>query len=605
MWHDRRSRAEEEMAQTARAAQRARSDRVVTLTATPTKDPDVVRSLTTTMGGRHNRHSASRDRRVLMLEVKDEVAGPAPRSAERNVGDETDPATFHRNQAILASQEGRFGDAEAHARDALVFRPDDIDVLNELGVAVWRSGRAAEAEAIYRRACRLKETDFRILTNLGLALQEQGRVDEAVDSYRRALAAQPDSFDARMSLGVALSDQGRFDEASEWLDSALELQPDSAEAIQNRGMNAFRLGRLDEAITYYEGALQRRPDFAEVHRNLAHALLCRGEYQRGWPEYEWRLKCAPYPGYRINRTFWNGGGFAGRTILLHAEQGFGDTLQFIRFARMVKGRGGRVVVLCQGPLVQLISRTPGVDLAYDGSTLYEPDCQIHAPLLSVPAILGTTLETLPAHVPYLFNDVQRVARWRTVVDEALAADGCSDDDSEAPDGCHARPFLIGVAWQGNPARRDDAWRSVPLAEFAPLAELPGVRLVSLQAEHGLDQLGDASARFPILELPSRRRRDFLDTAAMISQVDLVVTPDTALAHLAGGLGARVWVALSTVPDWRWMTDRDNSPWYPTMRLFRQAALGDWADVFRRMALALVPELARNARAIKPTSTPVD
>ena len=500
-------------------------------------------------------------------------------------------ATSYRNQAIVLSQDGRFAESETYSREALRLRPDDIDVLNELGAAIWRQGRPIEAEEIYRRACQIRADDFRILTNLGLALYDQGRIDEAGDSFRGALQARPDTFDARMNLGIVLSDQAKFDEAMEWLRSAQELRPDSADVLENMGMNLSRQGRSHEAIAYFEQALRLRPDFPVGHRNLAYALLCCGDYARGWLEHEWRLKCSPYPGYRINRAFWNGDDLRGRTILLHAEQGLGDTLQFIRFAPMVKRRGGRVLVLCQTPLLQLVARSNGVDMAFDGSS-FEPNCHVHAPLLSLPSILGTTLDTVPSQVPYLATDKLLVEHWRLELAKALETNHSTDADT--PDGsgagAYAKPFLIGVAWQGNPARRADRWRSFPLAKLAPLAELTGVRLISVQADHGLDQLEAVRRQFPVIDLPSRRGRDFMETAAIMAHLDLVITPDTAVAHLAGGLGLRVWTGLCAIDEWRWLAGRDESPWYPTMKLFRQTKLGDWDGVFRRMVDVVKSEI---------------
>ena len=324
-------------------------------------------------------------------------------------------------------------------------------------------------------------------------------------------------------------------------------------------------------------------------------MLTRGDYERGWPEHEWRLRCPSHSGCRINRTFWNGDDFKGRTILIHAEQGFGDTLQFLRFVPMVKRRGGLVMVRCPTKLLRLVARCPGVDLAFDGSS-YEPDCHIHAPLLSLPSIFGTTLATLPAHVPYLATDPALVEHWRSELARALGMDGPIGAKAGGGSGFsgRSRPFLIGIVWQGNPDHRYDRWRSFPLAQFAPLAELPGVRLISLQTDDGLDQLAPLAGRLrsPIVELSGRRGRDFTETAAIMTHLDLVIAPDTAVAHLAGGLGVPVWVALSSVGDWRWLADRDDSPWYPTMRLFRQTTLGDWDGVFRRMTEALKDKLER-------------
>jgi Flp pilus assembly protein TadD len=526
--------------------------------------------------------------------------GSAETVAIRRLADDIEPVVSFRDRAIQLSLQGRFVESEACSRQALRLRPDNMDVLNELIVAVWRQGRAEEAEQICRDVCRLNPDDFRILTGLGLALMDQGRMDEAAESFRAALRIQPDAFHARMNLGVVLSNQGDFEAAMDALWEAFELCTDSPNALQNIGMNLARVGRLNEAIVFYEHALQLRPEFPEVHRNLAYALLQGGDYQRGWPELEWRWKCKPHPGCRINRTFWNGDQFRDQTILLHFEQGYGDTLQFIRYAPLVKQRGGRVAVLCQPALRRLIARCEGIDQVVDG-TGDEPDCHIQAPLMSLPAIFGTTLATIPARVPYLNADPVLVEHWRSVLARVLGTGsktGSGIGGGSGP-GLGDRPFLIGIAWQGRPENAGDHWRSFPLARFAHLAELPGVRLISLQVDHGTEQISALGDRFPVIELPGLRGGDFSDTAALIRLLDLVISPCTAVAHLAGGLGARVWVPLSYVGDWRWLARREDSPWYPSLRLFRQTRIGDWEPVFRRMAQALVPELESRAGSLSP------
>ncbi len=378
-----------------------------------------------------------------------------------------------------------------------------------------------------------------------------------------------------MNLGVVLSDTGKFVEATGWLERARQLRPDSADALVNVGMNLARQGALDQAITLYEQAVAIQPDLLEAHLNLSYALLSLGEYARGWVEFEWRLKVRPPVGAQINRTFWNGDDLRGMTILLHFEQGFGDTLQFIRYTPLVKRKNGRVVVLCPAPLLELIARCEGVDMAFDGSS-YQPNCHVHAPLLSLPSIFGTTFETVPARVPYLHFNPMLAERWRSELAPLRANDAPTEYAT-------AKPFLIGVAWQGNPEQRGDRWRSIPLASFEPLARVPGVKLISLQTTHGLDQLKSPDRTFPVIELTGRRGRDFSETAAIMSQLDLVITPDTAVAHLAGGLGVPVWVGLSAIGDWRYPHGQSDNPWYPTMRVYRQDKLADWNSVLARMA----------------------
>jgi Flp pilus assembly protein TadD len=486
-------------------------------------------------------------------------------------------------QGTTLLQQRRFAEAEAHLRQALSMRPDDADVLNNLGTAVWEQGRSSEATAFYLRAYQYKRNDFGILNNLGITLWEQGRPETAIVYYRRALQLQPDSFDTQMNLGVSLSDLGQFDEALVWLRGSLKLRPESADAWDNVGMTLARKGLWDEAMKCYDKAVEFRSDLGEARRNRALGWLAHGDFERGFPESEWRLKCRNPPGYRFPRPLWAGEPLEGKTILLHYEQGFGDTLQFIRFAPQVKERGGVVWVFNPPPIPRLLALCPSIDRVVDGSPPF-PDFPIHAPLLSVPAILKTTSATFPRD-PYLAADTASIERWRPALVRAL---GVSNPDSV---------FKIGIAWQGSPLNKIDRWRSFPLSHFAQLSKLPGVRLISLQVGPGTEQLAAQSGRFPVAELSCQiqgleDKRDFLDTAAVMSLLDLVITPETAVAHLAGALGVRTWVALSTVGDWRWMITGDSCPWYPSARLFRQTTLGDWDGVFRQMEERLAQELAQ-------------
>jgi hypothetical protein len=270
------------------------------------------------------------------------------------------------------------------------------------------------------------------------------------------------------------------------------------------------------------------------------------------------------------QPLWGGGPLEGRTILLHAEQGFGDTIQFVRYAALVIQRGGDVIVGCPASLVALLASCRGINrLAEQADKL--PSFDVHAPLPSLPGIFHTSLETIPADVPYLFADQDLVEQRRQ---ELRGITG----------------FKIGIAWQGNPKNPNDRNRSISLRCFEPLARCSGVRLLSLQKEAGVDQLQDVAERFPVTELGSRLG-DFMDTAAVMRNLDLVITCDTAIAHLAGALGVPVWVALPFVPDWRWLLDRSDSPWYPTMRLFRQESRGDWQGVFQRIEGAVRQRVA--------------
>ncbi len=476
----------------------------------------------------------------------------------------------------------RYDEARFYFRESLRFQPDDRVVLNNLGALARLLGRPEEAEGYYRRALQLEPDDYLMVKNLANLLWQQNSVLEAAQFYRRALHLKPDSAEAWMNLGAVLTDLAQFDEAATCLRQSLCLEPDSHEAYTNLGATLARQGNWDDALGCYDCALRLKPDYPEAHRNRAFAWLARGDFERGWPEFEWRLRCRTHVGLLPNCPRWNGEDLLRRTILLHCELGLGDTIQLIRFAIEVRNRGAAgVIAICSKPLGRLIATMREIDfVAVEGSRL--PPYDLHASLWSLPAILGITQANLPAPRAYLSVDNQTLAHWRTILDLAVGEGGTD------------RSIKVGIVWQGNPKLSTDGERSFRLQDLEPLARVPGVRLISLQKEHGLDQLRALGGRFPVTEVAtgaaqSEDRRDFLDTGALIKQLDLVVTPDSAVAHLAGSLGARVWVAIPSVAEWRWMLDRDDSPWYPSMRLFRQTTAGDWQGVFERMAQVLERE----------------
>ena len=398
--------------------------------------------------------------------------------------------------------------------------------------------------------------------NLGVILQSQGRIDEAETCFRKALMLEPDYAEAHNNLGNALQDQGRFEEATSAYRQALHFRPGYVEALKHLG-NALRaLGRLSEAIACYDEGLRQAPDHVLLHMSRAMVWLQSGDFARGWPECEWRLRGQDLPIHRLSQPVWDGSELGGRTILILAEQGLGDTIQFIRYAPLVARRGGRVVVTCARTLSRILATCPGVDrVIIAGDPLPEFAC--HAPVMSLPAILGTTLQTIPAEIPYLAADPSLVARWRDELD------GIDE-------------FKIGVVWQGNPDHTRDRERSFRLDHLEPVARVPGVRLFSLQKTFGLNQIEAVSDRFSVTGL-GHRLDDFVDTAAVMRNLDLVISADSSPAHLAGALGVPVWMPLPFISDWRWMTDRDDTPWYPTMRLFRQQRFGDWDSLFARLA----------------------
>lgn len=518
-----------------------------------------------------------------------------------------DFAAAHNYLAIGLMQQGDPAAALASWRDAVRANPAEVDALNNLGVALYQQGSPNEAVECLHRAVQLRPDHLDAQRNLGNMLRELRRPAEAAECYRRVLQSAPDDVvtlrhlgtmlrdeerfaeatacfrhvaqlragdpDAWNDLGTALKQQGNLVEAGECFLRTLQLRPDYVGAIYNLANNLKDQGRLSEAVDRYRQALRLDPHYAEAHGNLAVALLLQGDFTAGWPEYEWRRRTQPAAGPNFPEPPWDGSPVAGRTILLHAEQGLGDTLQFVRYAGVLKRQGARVLVGCPRTLVPLLTSSPDIDaVVSDGD---EPLYDEHAPLLSLPAILRTTLGDLPAEVPYLFADPERASRWRPEL---------------GPPGT----FKIGLAWQGNPTYRDDRWRSIPLAQFAALARVPGVRFFSLQKGWGSEQIAAVADRLPIVDLGSRLDVSggaFLDTAAVMQSLDLVITSDTAIAHLAGALAVPVWLALAFVPDWRWLMDREDCPWYPTMQLFRQPEPGNWPAVFERMAAELERRVA--------------
>ena len=439
--------------------------------------------------------------------------------------------------------------------------------------------------------------DASILNHLGLALWDQGRSAEAADCYRQALQIRPDMVDAQMNLGVVLSDQGAFDEALVWLRGAVQQRPYHPDGLQNLGMTLARQGNWDEAIEYYNRALDVKPDYPEVHRNRAYAWLFLGDFERGWPEHEWRLKCRRHQGCRVQRPAWQGEYPAGQEHRPPFRAGLRrhPPVHPLCGAGQAANRHG-LRALSDSPAPDHLAM-PGVDLAFDGSS-FMPDCDVHASLMSLPAIFKTTLATVPQRMPYLFNDPIVLERWRSVLaqDLAWAASRPGRASDQSAGGKPIRPFLVGVAWQGSPSHCQRSLALVPAGAIDADRQAAGRPARQPASRPWPGSTPRALRELPILELSSQPR-DFHDTAAIVSQLDLVITPDTSVAHLAGGLGVPVWTRISTVAEWRWMMDREDSPWYPSMRLFRQTKLDDWDGVFRRMADALKEVLVKRAEAL--------
>jgi Flp pilus assembly protein TadD len=460
---------------------------------------------------------------------------------------------------------GQLVEAEQLFRQVVVADPAIAKAWFLLGCAMQLRGKVAEAVASYERVLTLEPDHVEALNNLGFALHGQGKTDRALECLERGVKLKPDYADAHSNLGNALQELGRLDEAVASYRRALALKPDYCDAYNNLA-NALRAqGRIAEAIDNYSRALELKPDHPMIHMSRGMAWLHAGDFERGWPEYEWRLKTGEITIPAFRQPGWDGSPLDGRTILLYAEFGLGDSIQFLRYAALVADRGGNVVVACPTPLARLAASCRGVrEVVVEGAAM--PEFDVYALLKSLPGIFGTRLETVPGSVPYFSVDQTLAEKWRG---ELGSLDGVK----------------VGIGWQGNPSHMRDRHRSFRLEQLEPLARVAGVRLVSCQKGFGSEQIAGLRDRFSVTDLGSRLG-DFMETAAAVQHLDVVITADTSLAHLAGSVGVPVWVALPYAPDWRWLLDRDSSPWYPTMRLFRQMHWGDWGEVFARMAREL-------------------
>jgi tetratricopeptide (TPR) repeat protein len=482
----------------------------------------------------------------------------------RSIQLEPGQPTFHNNLGAMLQSQSRPAEAATCYARALQLKPDYADAHCNLGSAYKDQGRVAEAIACYTRALEhnpeLAEAHF----NLGVLYQEQGQFDKAESRYRLAIRARPAYAEAYNNLGALYKRQDNLADAMTCYSRALEFRPNFAEPLNNLGNIFHTQGRVAEALVCYEQSLRINPRYAQAHYNRAVANLAAGNLAEGWAEYEWRWRCPDFRKPAVNKPRWDERPLDSRVLLVTAEQGLGDTLQFIRYLPLVEERFGRAIAQVQTPLVPLLRASGFGNVVGRDEASGHYDAYI--PLLSLAGVFETRLDTVPAKIPYLSANQELVARWR----EALGTD---------------RRFRVGIAWQGSPTYRGDRFRSIPLAHFAPLAQ-EGVELVSLQKGPGVDQLAGIEGQFAVRDFGDQldgQQGPFMDTAAIMMNLDLVVTSDSAVAHLAGALGVNVWLALPITPDWRWLSDRDDSPWYPTMRLFRQTTFDNWTEVFARIA----------------------
>ena len=470
-------------------------------------------------------------------------------------------AQSHQNLGLALQKQGDLAAAIACFQVAVTLQPDCAGFQVNLANVLQEQQRWQEAIAHYQQALFLQPDSAEIYHNLGMALHSLERWDEAIAHYQQALVIQPDVAEIYSNMAATKRKQWRFNEAIADYRQALFLQPHAAEIHDNLGMILHEQLRLEEAILHYKLALNLKPNYANAHFNLSMALLLGGNLPPGFTEYEWRWQKVDSPPRPFSQPLWDGSSLKGKTVLLHGEQGFGDQIQFIRYVSLVAQFQGRIVVECSLPLVRLFTTVTGINQVVPrGETL--PTFDVHAPLMSLPLILGTTLETIPAQIPYLYPS--------PTIPMPLAT--------------AANTLKVGITWAGSPLLTGNQNRFCSLEDFLPLLDIPNVALYSLQT--GLQAQELTSLSVPIPDL-SPQLNDFADTASMLAQLDLIISIDTAVAHLAGALGKPAWVILPFAPDWRWLLKREDSPWYPTLRLFRQSQPGDWAGVMQRVKQALL------------------
>ena len=479
-----------------------------------------------------------------------------------------DFALSYTNLGKALKEQNKLDEAAENHRKAVLIEPDFAMAYNNLGTVLQEQNKLDEAIEKYWRAISLQPDFAGAYSNLGKVLQEQGKLDDAMKKYRKAVSLEPDFAMAYYNLGKLLQEQNKLDEAAENYRKAILIEPDFAMAYNNLGTVLQEQNKVEAAIENYRKSILLKFDNAQAHFNLSATLLLKGYFQDGWEEYEWRLRLPKAKVLRFDKPLWQGECHKDTAVLIHTEQGYGDIIQFVRYLPMVKEKVGRVIFACPESLKSLFNSLAGVDELVDiSNNLSIETFDYYVALMSLPGIFRTRIETIPASVPYIYADGRPLKKSQKL-----------DNYSEK--------YKIGIVWQGNPMHKKDRDRSCRFEDFVPLLSIPHVQFFSLQREEDIipwrykEKVVDLG---PILHT-------FADTAVIIAQLDLVISVDTAIAHLAGAMGKLVWALIPFAPDWRWMMNREDSPWYPTMSLFRQSEMGSWGDVLRTIQEELMTYL---------------
>lgn len=445
------------------------------------------------------------------------------------------------------------------------------------GWEVHQRGDYTSALATYQEIVAKEPNNANAWCYLGIVQHDLKQYAQAVEAYERAIAIQPAFPIALNNLGNSLRYLGRIEEADQRFAQALKLKPDYFNAYRNRGTLHAWTGRIDLALKYYADAMRLHPQDAELHRNLGVISLLQGNFDIGWKEYRYRWQCTDASQPRYSQPKWTGQDLQGKTILLYAEQGLGDTLHFVRFAKILQIAGARTIVHCQASLAAILQGCEGISSLVPNTWKVPDHFDYHCSLMDVADVMQIDLSNIPGETPYIKSPPNLVAYWKRQLNQLL------------PPAKHR----IGIVWQGNPNHQADMFRSFPLESLEPLCNIDDVQLISLQFGKGSEQIKSWKGSKPIYQLPEDLDQSsgaFMDTAAILHHLDWIVTSDTSLAHLAGALARPTVVMLGFTPDWRWLLDRPDTPWYPTMHLIRQTTIGQWHSVAQQVADFLTTKL---------------
>jgi len=517
------------------------------------------------------RHAASTHRLGLLAQTVGRMDLAMEWLQRALILDPGDPSVpYHLGQIYSAL--GRASEANACFRRAVEIKPDFSEAKNEIGIALVKEGRYEEAAEIFEAILAIQPDYVYGHLNLGVTLEKRGRSEEAIAAYRKVIEIEPGQLEAHNNLGAALLKTSRVDEALAALEFVARGRPDDPTALCNWSSGLRAKGRFEEAITAIRRAIEQCPDDAGFHWNAAMTFLMAGRLREGWEEFEWRTKLPHLARPDLTAPQWRGEDISGLTLLIHQEGGFGDVLHFMRYLPLVRAGGvTRVIFEGKSPILPLMKIQPEVDDVVErGQSLPAHDFQC-APQ-SFPRLFGTDLDSVPATVPYLAIDEEKRSAWRRELS------GLRDREGEK------RPFLVGLCWAGSEKNLDP--RSRTREVFAPLARVPGVTFVSLQkgAAAAAAQAG-VPTELKLLDAAAKVK-DFSDLAALVSCLDAVASVDTSVAHLSGALGIPTWTLIPQCQDFRWLAEREDSPWYPTMRLFRQKKSPDWEEPVERMVAEL-------------------